>query len=74
MGFIMFALSLTICFEMVSQSDVLVISCDVIADTCVQDVANLYRMHDASLVVVYQKALAGDVIIPGTKAKKHHGS
>lgn len=55
------------------QTDMLIIACDLITDLCLQDVANVFRLHDASLAAVYQKLVGSDVPVPGAKSKKQHG-
>ncbi|GAU95338.1 hypothetical protein RvY_06972 [Ramazzottius varieornatus] len=54
------------------HSDLLIIPCDIICDLNLQDVANVFRIHDASLAAVYHKTMSNENVIPGTKTKKQH--
>nr|XP_025037565.1 translation initiation factor eIF-2B subunit gamma isoform X4 [Pelodiscus sinensis] len=54
----------------VSQTDVLVLSCDLITDVALHEVVDLFRAHDATVSMLMKKAHEPTEMIPGQKGKK----
>ncbi|KAG9338474.1 hypothetical protein JZ751_025708 [Albula glossodonta] len=55
------------------QTDVLVVSCDLITDVALHEVVDLFRAHDATLAMLMSKAHEFTETIPGQKGKKKAG-
>lgn len=56
------------------QTDVLVLSCDLITDVALHEVVDLFRAHDASLAMLMRKGQDGLESVPGQKGKKKAGN
>ncbi|GAB5575003.1 translation initiation factor eIF-2B subunit gamma isoform X1 [Prionailurus iriomotensis] len=52
------------------NTDVLVLSCDLITDVALHEVVDLFRAHDASLAMLMRKGQDGLEQVPGQKGKK----
>ena len=52
------------------KTDVFLISCDVVTNVDLYPVLNMFRMNDASVVSLFFKGSAADVVIPGEKTKQ----
>lgn len=55
------------------QTDILVLSCDLITDVALHEVVDLFRAHDASLAMLMRKGQDGLEPVPGQKGKKKTG-
>ncbi|XP_048845491.1 translation initiation factor eIF-2B subunit gamma [Brienomyrus brachyistius] len=55
------------------KTDVLVVSCDLISDTALHQVVDLFRAHDATLAMLMSKAHEFTETVPGQKGKKKTG-
>lgn len=55
------------------QTDVLVLSCDLITDVDLYKVVDLFRTHDATLSMLMKKAHEPTELAPGQKGKKKPG-
>lgn len=55
------------------QTDVLVLSCDLITDVALHEVVDLFRAHDASLAMLMRKGQDGLEQVPGQKRGKKPG-
>lgn len=60
-------------FLCVWQTDVLVLSCDLITDVALHEVVDLFRAHDATLSMLMKKAHEPTEVVPGQKGKKKPG-
>lgn len=56
------------------QTDVLVLSCDLITDVALHEVVDLFRAHDATLSMLMKKAHEPTEMVPGQKGKKKPGT
>lgn len=55
------------------QTDVLVVSCDLITDVALHEVVDLFRAHDATMAMLMSKAHEFTETVPGQKGKKKTG-
>lgn len=55
------------------QTDVLVLSCDLITDVALHEVVDLFRAHDASLAMLMRKGQDSLEPVPGQKGNKKAG-
>lgn len=55
------------------QTDVLVLSCDLITDVDLYKVVDLFRTHDATLSMLMKKTHEPAEVVPGQKGKKKPG-
>lgn len=60
-------------FSLLSQTDVLVLSCDLITDVDLYKVVDLFRTHDATLSMLMKKTHEPTEVVPGQKGKKKPG-
>ncbi|KAJ8779537.1 hypothetical protein J1605_012421 [Eschrichtius robustus] len=58
----------------VPETDILVLSCDLITDVALHEVVDLFRAHDASLAMLMRKGQDGLEPVPGQKGKKKAAS
>lgn len=56
------------------QTDVLVVSCDLISDTTLHQVVDLFRAHDATLAMLMSEAHEFTETVPGQKGKIKAGT
>lgn len=56
------------------QTDVLVVSCDLITDVALHEVVDLFRAHNATLAMLMSKAHDFTETVPGQKGKKKTGN
>lgn len=56
------------------QTDVLVVSCDLITDVALHEVVDLFRAHNATLAMLLSKAHEFTETVPGQKGKKKTGN
>lgn len=60
--------------DLYSQTDILVVGCDLITDLDLNQVANVHRKHNASVTVLLSKLPeSGDLPTPGQKGKSEPG-
>lgn len=57
-----------------SQTDILVVSCDLITDVALHEVVDLFRAHNATLAMLMSKAHEFTETVPGQKGKKKTGN
>lgn len=62
--------SVFLCFL---QTDVLVVSCDLITDVALHEVVDLFRAHNATMAMLMSKAHEFTETVPGQKGKKKTG-
>uniref|UniRef100_A0A8C4S9M0 Translation initiation factor eIF2B subunit gamma n=1 Tax=Erpetoichthys calabaricus TaxID=27687 RepID=A0A8C4S9M0_ERPCA len=55
------------------KTDILVLSCDLITDAALHEVADLFRAHDATLSMLMSRAHEFTETVPGQKGKKKTG-
>lgn len=55
------------------QTDILVVSCDLITDAALHEVVDLFRAHNATLSMLMSKAHEFTETVPGQKGKKKTG-
>lgn len=55
------------------QTDLLVISCDLITDVELHEVVDLFRAHNATLAMLMSKGHEFTEMVPGQKGKKKTG-
>lgn len=60
-------------FVLLWQTDVLVLSCDLITDVDLYEVVDLFRTHDATLSMLMKKTHEPTEVVPGQKGKKKPG-
>lgn len=60
-------------FIFIRQTDVLVLSCDLITDVALHEVVDLFRAYDASLAMLMRKGQDSSEPVPGQKGKKKTG-
>lgn len=56
------------------QTDILVVSCDLITDVALHEVVDLFRAHNATLAMLMSKAHEFTETVPGQKGKKRTGN
>lgn len=56
------------------QTDILVVSCDLITDMALHEVVDLFRAHNATLAMLMSKAHEFTETVPGQKGKKKTGN
>lgn len=56
------------------QTDILVVSCDLITDVALHEVVDLFRAHNATLAMLMSKAHEFTETVPGQKGKKKTGN
>lgn len=56
------------------QTDVLVLSCDLITDAALHEVVDLFRAHNATMAMLMSKAHEFTETVPGQKGKKKTGT
>ena len=56
------------------QTDILVMSCDLITDAALHEVVDLFRAHNATLAMMMSKAHEFTETVPGQKGKKKTGN
>ena len=56
------------------QTDILVVSCDLITDAALHEVVDLFRAHNATLSMLMSKAHEFTETVPGQKGKKKTGT
>lgn len=56
------------------QTDVLVVSCDLITDVALHEVVDLFRAHNATMAMLMSKAHEFTETVPGQKGKKKTGT
>ena len=56
------------------QTDILVVSCDLITDAALHEVVDLFRAHNATLAMLMSKAHEFTETVPGQKGKKKTGT
>lgn len=56
-----------------SQTDILVVSCDLITDVALHEVVDLFRAHNATMSMLMSKAHEFTETVPGQKGKKKTG-
>lgn len=56
------------------QTDVLVVSCDLITDGALHEVVDLFRAHNATMAMLMSKAHEFTETVPGQKGKKKTGA
>lgn len=56
------------------QTDILVVSCDLITDVALHEVVDLFRAHNATLAMLMSKAHEFTETVPGQKGKKKTGT
>lgn len=61
-------------FSLSSQTDVLVVSCDLITDVALHEVVDLFRAHNATMAMLMGKAREFTETVPGQKGKKKTGT
>lgn len=55
------------------QTDILVVSCDLITDVALHEVVDLFRAHNATMAMLMSKAHEFTETVPGQKGKKKTG-
>lgn len=60
-------------FLLFLQTDVLVVSCDLITDVALHEVVDLFRAHNATMAMLMSKAHEFTETVPGQKGKKKTG-
>lgn len=55
------------------QTDILVLSCDLITDVALHEVVDLFRAHNATMAMLMSKAHEFTETVPGQKGKKKTG-
>lgn len=55
------------------QTDILVLSCDLITDVALHEVVDLFRAHNATLAMLMSKTNEFTETVPGQKGKKKAG-
>ena len=55
------------------QTDILVVSCDLITDVALHEVVDLFRAHNATLAMLMSKVNEFTETVPGQKGKKKAG-
>lgn len=55
------------------QTDVLVVSCDLITDVALHEVVDLFRAHNATMAMLMSRAHEFTETVPGQKGKKKTG-
>lgn len=56
------------------QTDILVVSCDLITDVALHEVVDLFRAHNATLSMLMSKVHEFTETVPGQKGKKKGGN
>lgn len=56
------------------QTDILVVSCDLITDVALHEVVDLFRAHNATLSMLMSKVHEFTETVPGQKGKKKAGT
>lgn len=51
------------------QSDLIVVTCDLVTNVSLYPLINKFRQHDASVVALLMKGSEGDALVPGPKSK-----
>uniref|UniRef100_A0A671RT81 Translation initiation factor eIF2B subunit gamma n=1 Tax=Sinocyclocheilus anshuiensis TaxID=1608454 RepID=A0A671RT81_9TELE len=59
--------------KMISTTDILVVSCDLITDVALHEVVDLFRAHNATLSMLMSKVHEFTETVPGQKGKKKAG-
>jgi len=69
-------MSLSLCLSLPAalQTDILVMSCDLVADDALHEVVDLFRAHNATLAMMMSKAHEFTETVPGQKGKKKTGN
>ncbi len=61
-------------FFSLPQTDILVVSCDLITDVALHEVVDLFRAHNATLSMLMSKVHEFTETVPGQKGKKKTGT
>lgn len=56
------------------QTDILVLSCDLITDVALHEVVDLFRAHNATMAMLMSQTHEFTEIVPGQKGKKKTGN
>lgn len=64
---------MTCFFYPLLQTDILVVSCDLITDVALHEVVDLFRAHNATLAMLMSKTNEFTETVPGQKGKKKAG-